>query len=383
MTVNEPSWDEARKRAGLIRHQLSKESLSLNQCVGRTLAENATSLVDLPTYETSAMDGYAVSTEKGPWKIVGDVKAGEPHSGVLQNGEALQIATGAVIPDGTFGILRWENANVVDECVEGETSFAKDFRPSGEEAKKNDVLVESGMKLSPAMIGLLAASGYDTLEVVRKPKVALLLLGDEIQHSGLPKNGLVRDSIGVQLPSWLEILGCEVISIDNVSDSLDSTKKAILDAARNSDIVVTTGGTADGPRDFLHTAISELGGVVHVNKVAVRPGHPQLLGEIGDTTILGLPGNPQSAIVALFTLGEPLIFSMLGRKARELPLIVCSEILDVQQNFTRLVLGNIVNGEFQSGRYLGSAMLRSLAHSQGFAIFTNPASSIRWLELPL
>lgn len=383
MTMNEPSWDQARIRASQIRKPLSKESLNLSDCIGRTLAEKAISLVDLPTYETSAMDGYAVSTENGPWKIVGDVKAGEPHIGILRKGDALRIATGAVIPNGTYGILRWENANVVNECVEGETSFAKDFRPSGEEAKKDEVLVESGMKLSPAMIGLLAASGYDTLEVVRKPKVALLLLGDEIQHSGLPKNGLVRDSIGVQLPSWLEILGCEIVSIDNVSDSLASTKKAILEATRTSDIVVTTGGTADGPRDFLHTAISELAGVVHVNKVAVRPGHPQLLGEIGDTAILGLPGNPQSAIVALFTLGEPLIFSMLGRRTRELPLIFCSEILEVQQNFTRLVLGNIVNGEFQSGRYLGSAMLRSLAHARGFAIVTNPASTVRWLELPL
>ena len=125
---------------------------------------------------------------------------------------------------------------------------------------------------NPAMVGLLAAAGHDQIEVFVKPKVALLLLGDEIQLSGLPKDGLVRDSLGPQLPGWLERLGCEVPHIQYVSDQLELTIAAIDKASKDFDLVVTTGGTADGPRDFLHKAITELKGELKVDKVAVKIG---------------------------------------------------------------------------------------------------------------
>ena len=192
----------------------------------------------------------------------------------------------------------------------------------------------------------------------------------------------MRDSIGPQLPSWLELLGCEVTHIEYVSDQLDLTVAAIENAASNFDLVVTTGGTADGPRDFLHIAIEKLFGNLLVNKVACRPGHPQLLAEIKSTPLLGLPGNPQSAIVALMTLGQPLINSMFGRQLIELPIIESSDTFEAQPGFTRLVLGSISNGKFEIGSHLGSAMLRSLAHAEGFAICTNPPTSLRWLGLP-
>lgn len=383
MTLIEPTWDEARIRARSVANRLESEKCEVSKAAGRITAEDCPSLVNLPTYQTSAMDGYALSSAEGRWKIIGEVRAGEPFNGVLHEGEALSIATGAVIPEGTFGILRWENATVVDEYVSGQTTKAKDFRPAGEEAQLGEILIAPGETISPGMVGLLAAAGYDYVSVVKRPRISLLLLGDEIMHVGIPTNGLVRDSLGVQLPLWFERLGCEVVSIEYISDDLNATVDALERATHHSDVIVTTGGTADGPRDFFHAAVARLDGVIHINKVAVRPGHPQVLGEISAIPLLGLPGNPLSAVVALMTLGVPLINSLLGKEHVDLPLISTQEELIAQPNFTRLIPGKLHNGEFESGKYLGSAMLRSLATADGFAVCTSPWTSLRWLELPL
>ena len=381
MTLIEPSWDLARKTAAELGRYLGDEQVNISEAADRVLSVDAISLVDLPTYETSAMDGYVVAG-KQPWKLTGDIRAGSIFLGTLNPGEAYSIVTGAVIPTGAFGVLRWEDANLDDGFVTGETSERKDFRPKGEEAEEGEVLIEKGTVLTPGMLGLLAASGYDTITVARKTKVVILILGDEIQLSGKPKNGLVRDSIGPQLPAWLVKLGCEVVGLEYVSDDKNETIKAIDTASKIADIVVTTGGTADGPRDFLHHAIGELAGLIHVDKVAVRPGHPQLLGEVNSVPLLGLPGNPQSAIVALLTLGAPLVDAMLGKKSKSLPIITSELQLLAQPNFSRLVIGSLNQGKFTPGAHLGSAMLRSLAHGDGFAICTNPPTAIRWLELP-
>lgn len=381
MTLVEPSWDEARSAAANLSNYLGSISLPLKEATDRIIAIDAKPLVELPTYETSAMDGYVVAG-KAPWKLVGDIKAGAPFKGVMKDGEALGIATGAVIPAGAYGVLRWEHAKVDGDLISGETTERKDFRPAGEEAKLNEILISKGNKLNPARIGLLAASGYDLIDVSIKPKVALILFGDEIQLSGVPKDGLVRDSLGPQIPAWFEKLGCEVISVEYVPDNLEETIAAIAKATTQADILVTTGGTADGPRDFLHAAISALNGEIVVDKVACRPGHPQLLASVNKQPLIGLPGNPQSAVVALMTLGKPLIDSMLGIPHKELPVITSEDSFEAQPGFTRLVLGTLEQGNFTAGKFLGSAMLRSLAHADGFAVCTNPTTSLRWLGLP-
>ena len=381
MTLFEPNWDSARECAAKLAPVGQTELIALEKSLNRVLAVDARSLIDLPTYETSAMDGYVVSGQ-GPWQIIGEVKAGQPFKDKLISGQALGIATGAVIPDGAFGVIRWEDAKVEGEILHGSTSARKDFRASGEEAKSGEILINRGTTLNPAMVGLLAAAGHDQIEVFVKPRVALLLLGDEIQLSGLPKNGLVRDSLGPQLPGWLERLGCEVSKIEYVSDQLELTIAAIDQASKEFDLVVTTGGTADGPRDFLHKAIVALNGELIVDKVAVRPGHPQLLATVNGKPLIGLPGNPQSAVVALMTLGQPLLDTYFGRAFRELPLISSDDQFQAQPGFTRLVLGTLHHGKFSMGQYLGSAMLRSLAHAEGFAVCTNPPTPLRWLGLP-
>ena len=385
ITRNEPEWSEARSAAASIASVLQTELISLELCTDRTLASDLISLVDLPTYETSAMDGYAVAGA-GPWKIVGDVKAGAPMTQPLTPGTAVRIATGAVVPIGTFGILRWESATIVDEVLEGELIAAEHIRPAGLECRKGEVIASAGTVLSPAWIGFLAAAGFDALEVVRKPRIEILLFGDEIQLQGIPADGLVRDSLGPQIPAWLSRMGAEVVAMNYVTDEITLVIAAIAQACLRADVVITTGGTAAGPRDHLHGALEALGGVLVVDRVKVRPGHPMLLAKIENVPLLGLPGNPQSAIVALMTLGQPLFHALLGRSTEVLDSIKTKKEIKIPEGFTRLVLGNVRGEFFEESDYLGSAMLRGLAQSSGFAVAASgngeAGSTVLWLPLP-
>jgi molybdopterin molybdotransferase len=382
--IQEAHWEQARSEAYGSWKKLPAEKISIGSCLDRTLAKDALALVELPTYPTSAMDGYAVAG-KGPWKIVGEVKAGAPMKGALKDKTAVKIATGSVIPENTFGVIRWEVATVDGDKLSGDVKQGQDIRPEGLESKQGDVLAAAGTILNPGLIGLLAAAGHDALEVVRKPRATIILLGDEIVLDGLPHDGLVRDALGPQLPGWLHRLGVDVIATEYVSDELELVEKAFAAAAKNSDIIFTTGGTADGPRDHVHAAIAALKGELIIDRVKVRPGHPMLLAHINKTPLIGLPGNPQSAIVALLTLGQPVIDALMGRKEAELNQIVTGDDIDVPEGFTRLVLGNIVDGWFEMGEYLGSAMLRGLAHSTGFGVADKSMEEgemIAWLPLP-
>jgi len=382
--IQEAHWEQARSEAYGSWKKLPVEKLSIDACVNRTLAKDALALVELPTYPISAMDGYAVAGS-GPWSIVGEVKAGAPMKGALKDKSAVKIATGAVIPENTFGIIRWEFATVEGETLSGDVKQGQDIRPAGLESKKGEVLATAGTILNPGLIGLLAAAGHDSLDVVRAPKATIILLGDEIVLDGLPHDGLVRDALGPQLPGWLHRLGVDVIATQYVSDELNLVVDAIAAAAKNSDIIFTTGGTADGPRDHVHAAIASLKGELIIDRVKVRPGHPMLLAHINNVPLVGLPGNPQSAVVALLTLGQPVIDSLMGRKEAELNQIVTGDDIDVPEGFTRLVLGNVVDGWFEMGEYLGSAMLRGLAHSTGFAVADKSMEEgemVAWLPLP-
>lgn len=384
-TLIEGSWDDARAIASNAFTKLKSERLPVALCIGRTLSVDAKSLVDLPTYATSAMDGYAVSGS-GPWRIIGEVKAGLPMKTALESGQAVGIATGAVIPENTFGVIRWEVAQVNGDSLTGPVAKDQEIRPPAHECKAGDVIIESGTQLNPAMIGLLAAAGFDEIDVVVQPRVALVLLGDEIQLSGIPRDGLVRDALGPQLPGWLGAMGAQIISTQYISDELELVISALNDACAHADIVITTGGTAQGPRDYLHGALEAIQAQILIDTVKVRPGHPMLLARKGEVAILGLPGNPQSAVVALVSLGQPVIASQVGQRQKELAVVTTASELTAPEDFTRLIIGNLIDAHFHVAPYLGSAMLRGLAHSDGFAVVTKAVTGageqVRWLDLP-
>ena len=401
----EADWAEARSVAAALAPRLDDEAVPVSQADRRTLAADCRAACDLPSFDASAMDGWAVSG-RGPWRIIGDVAAGRPWTGGLATGQAVRIATGAVMPAGATAVMRWEDAVVDagvvrgrsggDDPASGEPAAGTDVRPAGEECRVGDVIARAGTVLTPALAGFLAATGHDEVRVTRRPRIALLLLGDELQESGIPQDGRVRDSLGPQLPGWLSRMGAVVVSQGRVPDRLDGVVEALAAAAGSADLVITTGGTAAGPRDHVHAAIAAGGGRLIVDRVAVRPGHPMLLamlpggtelpGGMAEVPLVGLPGNPHSAVVGLVTLAAPIVASMLGRAARPLRRVPTAEELRAPAHHTRLVAGNVDDGVFVLSPYGGSAMLRGLAQSTGFAVVPEgsaPAGSlVEWLPLP-
>jgi molybdopterin molybdotransferase len=383
--MTESSWPQARAAAALVAVRLPAESVRVDALDGRVLAEDCIAHCDVPNFDSSAMDGWAVSGA-GPWRIVGDVRAGFPFIGVLQAGQCVRIATGSVVPGGTSSILRWEDASVHDDIVDGSVAPGADIRRAGEEVSASDVIALVGTRGSPALAGFLAATGHDQVLVIRRPRVRLLLLGDELQSSGVPKHGRVRDSLGPQLPGWLARMGAEVVDSSHIDDDLTAISSAFAAAAQDADLIITTGGTAAGPRDHVHAAVQENGGSLLVDKVSVRPGHPMLLASLaGHVPLVGLPGNPHSAIVGLMTLAEPIIRTQLGLPSEPLAQVRTGEELRTTSGHTRLIAGNVRDRVFHLSPYGGSAMLRGLAQSSGFAVVdtdVDQGADVPWLPLP-
>lgn len=288
--LSECSWDQAYEVASKTFSALGTEVLSLVDANGRVLSKIAYSLYDLPTFATSSMDGWVVCGQ-GPWKIVGEISTGNFSDRDLSESACMKIATGGVIPAGGESVLPWEDAEDQDGFIQGQSERGKNIRP--------------------------AATGHDEIGVVSKPRVAIFFLGDELLHSGVPERGSIRDSLGPQLPALLEIYGANVVSAQIVKDDLNLLISNIDSVLADVDMVIATGGTADGPRDYVKPALDGLKGDLIIDRVKVRPGYHVLLAKIQskqmhEIPFLALPGNPQSALAALISFGQPIINSLLG-----------------------------------------------------------------------
>lgn len=393
MTLIEPRWDAARAALVDAVGPLPAVHLPVADCDGLVLVQDLKALCALPSFDTSAMDGWAVGGV-GPWTVVGTSLAGRPVPGPLVARQAVVIATGGVVPAGADAVVRSEEGRVVardgaDVLIAATPDGATHVRPAGEECAVDEVLAAAGTVVTPALLGLAAAAGHDTLHVVPRPRAAIVLFGDELATSGIPEPGKVRDSLGPQVPAWLARLGVEVVSVELAEDTLAAHVEALRRAAAMADVVLTTGGTAAGPVDHLHTAIADCDGEAVIDSVAVRPGHPMLAGTLADDSawIVGLPGNPQSAIVTLLSLAAPIVTALAGRPASpKLPVVFCAEPVGAPAHEDRLVLGRLIDGVFHPGTALGSGMLRGLAGAGGFAVLppggVAAGAQVRWLALP-
>ena len=377
-------WYAARALASAAA-ALPAESVPLAAADGRTLAAPQTALTDLPAFDTAAMDGWAVAGE-GPWQITGEVLAGSAPTVTLTPGAGCVIATGAAVPSGATAVIKREDGHVADGVMSAAYVRGSHIRPAGEECRAGEVLIDSGTVVTPAIVGLLAAAGIDVVEVRRIPRVVLLLFGDELVDAGVAGVGQVRDALGPQLPGWVRRLGADVVDVRRVEDTLEAHVAALREAAASADVVMTTGGTAAGPVDHLHAAVTEIGGRFVVDSVAVRPGHPMALAQVAQAWLLALPGNPQSAIVSLLTLGQPLFDALLGRSSGDLPQVTLSQAATAPAHEHRLLACELSGITAAPVQHLGSAMLRGLATADGFAVLppggAAAGASVAWLALP-
>ena len=340
---------------------------SLGDALGGVLAEDLTALTDLPSFRTSAMDGWAVAGD-GPWQLLdGRVLAGSTPDPLAQ-GRAVQIATGAMVPDGAHGVLRWEHGQVEGTLLHGDVADGQEVLPVGGETRRGDVLLPAGATVSPPVLGVAAGAGHDDLLVRPRPTVGVLVLGDELLDAGLPGAGRVRDSLSPQLPGWVGAFGGTVVETERVPDDLATTVKAL---GVGGDVVVTTGGTAAGPVDHLHDALAEVGAQVLVDGVAVRPGHPMVLARLADgRPLVGLPGNPLSACLGVLVLFEPVLSALLGLPPRPLATATLGADLHGRVPDTRLVPVRVTDGVALAAEHIGSAMLRGMANADGVVVLS-------------
>ncbi|WP_406475752.1 molybdopterin molybdotransferase MoeA [Streptomyces sp. NBC_01615] len=384
-------WPEARVVAGRAARSVPRRapvSVPLDASLGLVLAAPLAALTDLPSFDTSAMDGWAVAGP-GPWEVREEgVLAGHAEPAALTDGEAVRIATGARIPQDVTAVLRSEHGLIDDKGrlhAIREVVHGQDIRPRGQECRSGDQLLPAGALVTPAVLGLAAAAGYDTLAAVPRPRAEVLVLGDELLTQGLPQDGLIRDALGPMLPPWLRALGAEVVAVRRLRDDAKALHKAITGS--DADLIVTTGGTAAGPVDHVHPTLRRIGAELLVDGVKVRPGHPMLLARTKENQhLVGLPGNPLAAVSGLLTLAEPLLRILAGRPAPEPYTLPLNEAVHGHPYDTRLIPVTLRADRAVPLHYNGPAMLRGIAASDALAVVppggARAGQELELLDLP-
>ncbi|MFJ4580987.1 molybdopterin molybdotransferase MoeA [Streptomyces echinatus] len=363
-------------------------SVPLGDALGLVLAAPLDALTDLPSFDTSAMDGWAVAGP-GPWQVREEgVLAGHAQPEPLTDGEAVRIATGARIPADTTAVLRTEHGRIDAQGrlhTTRDMLHGQDIRPRGQECRSGDQLLPVGTLVTPAVLGLAAAAGYDTVTVVPRPRVEVLVLGDELLTEGLPHDGLIRDALGPMLPPWLRALGADVVAVRRIGDDARVLRKAVTGS--KADLIVTTGGTAAGPVDHVHPILERIGAELLVDGVKVRPGHPMLLARVTDHQhLVGLPGNPLAAVSGLLTLAEPLLRTLAAHPAPEPYTLPLGEAVQGHPYDTRLIPVVLRGDHATPLHYNGPAMLRGIAAADALAVVppggTRQGEEAELLDLP-
>lgn len=314
-------WQEARAIGlSLASSVTGGVSLPLTQAVGRVTAMPFASPVALPLFDNSAMDGYALATSSlfgsGPWTlpVAGRIAAGDA-GGALPQGAALRILTGAPIPEGADAVIMQENV-----CQHGSDITLHDrpkpginIRRAGEDLALGGEVLPAGRALGPRELGVLAAMGQAQVAVRRKVCVALMCSGSELREPGETlAPGQIWNANRFLMSAALNAPWVELIDLGAVPDDPSQLAAELLRAAASADLVISTGGMADGDEDHMPRLLRENGGSVRALRVAIKPGKPVGIGKLGDAVYVGLPGNPVAAFVTWSMLGAPLLRQLAG-----------------------------------------------------------------------
>ncbi|MGI8494856.1 MAG: molybdopterin molybdotransferase MoeA [Pyrinomonadaceae bacterium] len=302
--------------------KLSSEQTGLTEAVGRVLAENVYADMDLPPFDRSQMDGFAVrakDVKDAPvsLKIIGESVAGKGSDEKLKRGETVRIMTGARVPKGADSVQKKELVNQPEDGQFAEiteaTKAAQHIVFKAAEIEKGAKVFSKGEIINAQMIAVLASFGYARAEVYRKPRVSILATGSEIvPYSQVPQRDQIRDSNSISLKTFAENCGSATGVLPMVNDDLENLKQTIEKVANRSDILILSGGVSVGDYDFTKPALRELGAEIYFEKVALRPGKPTVFAKLNDCFIFGLPGNPVSVAVTFFLFARKAILQMQG-----------------------------------------------------------------------
>jgi len=376
------SYDEALALLlGHARPVLRHEHVALHDALGRVLAAPVVSRIDVPGWDNSAMDGYAVRSADlagdGPrLRVAQRIAAGTAGAG-LEAGTAARIFTGAPVPPGADTV-------VIQEACERDGDFVSirqvpkvgaNIRRAGEDIRAGADVIAAGTRLGPAHLGLAASVGVAELAVRERLRVALFCSGDELVMPGQPLGpGQIYNSNQFTAAALLRALGCEVVNLGIVEDSLDATCEALSRGAAAADLVLATGGVSVGEEDHVKPAVERLGSL-DLWKIAIRPGKPLAFGRIGDTPFIGTPGNPVSLFVTFVLFARPFILRMQGRGDVD-PVVVpaVSDFdwpkPDKRREYVRARLeaaeGGVARVKIHPSR--SSAVLSSVAWASGLAV---------------
>ena len=316
--------EDAREIVLAEARTLDPERVRLSDAQARVLARPVVATDEVPPFDNSAMDGFAVRAadtagargeEPVALQLVGESRAGTPAPMDVDAGQAVAISTGAVLPGGADAIVPLEDARARDGVVEvGQEAVSGRFiRHRGDDIAAGEEVIAAGAPIGPAELGVLASLGVTEIMCTRRPRVALVISGDELVEPGAPlARGQIHDSNAFTLAALAELVGADVVTTEHVGDERDATRAA-LERALGADAAVISGGVSVGEHDHVRDALAELGAKQRFWGVALRPGRPTWFGpHPGGALVFGLPGNPVSAMVTFLLFGRPALLAMQG-----------------------------------------------------------------------
>lgn len=296
------------------------ETVALEAALGRILARDLASGMDVPPHRNSAMDGYAVRGDDLPTEgvveleVPGTAWAGDPFGQALEAGQAVRIMTGARMPDGADTVVMQEQVEATDTHVRIGTGhkIGQNVREAGEDLTRGQTVLGAGQRLGPAELGLLGSLGVARVEVKRQLRVGVFSTGDEVHRveEPLPAGG-IYDSNRYTLLGMLTRIGAEVIDLGVLPDDREVIERAMMDSAEHVDALITSGGVSAGARDFVREVLEDIG-QVGFWKIAIRPGRPLAFGRIGNAAFFGLPGNPVAVMVTFYQFAQPALRVLMG-----------------------------------------------------------------------
>lgn len=391
------SLDEAliRVRAALTPSSLT-ERVALRTALGRILAEDVRSLVDVPGHDNSAMDGYALRSDdlSGEGEIalecVGEAFAGHPFDGRVGAGQCVRIMTGGVLPAGADMVVMQEKTVRSGDRVTmpDEGRAGQNVRLAGEDLRRGEVALEAGKRLMPAELGILASIGVGEVLVRRCLTVAFFSTGDELRSIGDPLGpGEIYDSNRYTLYGMLARLGVNAVDLGVVPDDRQALERALKEAAQRADVVIASGGVSVGEADYVTEVLERLGRV-DFWRIAVKPGRPLAFGHVHDAVFFGLPGNPVSVMATFYQVVRPALLYLSGA-GMATPLQLRARLLSPlrkspgRREFQRGVVEPDGEGGYtvRGLTHQGSGVLRSMSEGNCFIVLPDDSGSVEAGEL--